>query len=122
MKEPPYGLCYPCSIERVIDGDTIVVRIFGYELNVRLLDCWAPEVRGVEKPDGLDSKAALIGRIHSASRYSVHIPASHGSLAEVVTLGRVLGRVFLDGEDASEFMVANGYATATKPTAQRRGV
>lgn len=119
MKEPPYGLCYPCSIERVIDGDTIVVRVFGYELNVRLLDCWAPESRGKEKDAGLASKAALSDRISAANRYSFFLPASHGSLAEVITLGRVLGRVFLDGEDASEFMVANGYATAKKN--QRRG-
>jgi endonuclease YncB( thermonuclease family) len=36
------------------------------------------------------------------------------NLADVLTLGRVLGRVWIDGKDVGAVMVADGFATATK--------
>jgi endonuclease YncB( thermonuclease family) len=36
------------------------------------------------------------------------------NLADVLTLGRVLGRVWIDGKDVGAVMVSEGLATKTK--------
>lgn len=55
---------YRAEILRVIDGDTVVARIdLGFSVSIeqhlRLHGINAPEIRGEERPQGLESKAAL---------------------------------------------------------------
>lgn len=117
---PPKGFCIDGRIVRVIDGDTVVVRS-EVEYHVRLLDCWAPESRTTdlaEKTKGLKSKARMT-EIATGKPVRVHMPAS-GSVTDMVTMGRVLGRVWItqDGKpeqiDLSGLMVSEGLATTTK--------
>ncbi len=122
---PPYGVCVPVSIERVIDGDTVEVAVIdtitgrtGLTLfSVRLLDCWAPESRGPEREAGLMSKRYLQGLFDSnPQQKSLWIPftdAQH-TLATIMSMGRVLGRIFIGPIDVSGLMVSAGYAAATK--------
>ena len=53
---------YEAIVKRVIDGDTIDLTIkigfyLKYDTPVRLLDINTPEIRGIEKPQGLISKS-----------------------------------------------------------------
>ncbi len=122
--EPPVPqLTIPCQVVRVIDGDTIEVEI-RTRFNVRLLDCWAPEkhqtdVAG-EKPLGLASEAAMKALAEGkAGIVSIPLPSSpETSLASVFTLGRVLGRVSVEGADLSEQQRKSGHAFATKDELQ----
>lgn len=53
---------FPAKFRRVIDGDTIEMVIdlgfyIEHRIRVRVLDLYAPEVRGEERPQGLAAKA-----------------------------------------------------------------
>ena len=54
----------PAEVVRVVDGDTVVLNCdLGFRLNIqikaRLYGINAPEMRGPERPDGIDSKSLL---------------------------------------------------------------
>jgi endonuclease YncB( thermonuclease family) len=117
---PAPGLVIDATVVRVIDGDTVVVRST-VEYQVRLLDCWAPESRTKdlqEKRRGLAAKARM-QELAAEKPCRVFLPAAD-SLADMMTLGRILGRVWLleDGSpatlDLSTIMVCEGHATTTK--------
>ena len=118
---PPRGITIDGTVIRVIDGDTVVVRSC-VEYHVRLLDCWAPESRTLdlkEKSKGLKSKARM-QQLATDKAVRVHLPGN-GDLSDTITLGRVLGRVWvLNGDrpescDLSSIMVTEKLATAIKP-------
>lgn len=116
MPAPPLGLTARAIVDRVIDGDTIDVLVT-IPVRVRLLDCWAPEITGGEKLDGLASKALMEQMAPVGSRVHVQIPSGDvDALAGVFSFGRVLGQVWRAGDDESlsEMMVAAGAATRKK--------
>lgn len=124
---PELGWTTAARVTRVIDGDTIEVEI-KRTLRVRLLDCWAPESRvdqrvqeaeqQRQKARGLASKAHLARLAHGRD-VIVRIPiAENGDLTASITLGRVLGQVWLadrPDESLSSVQVRTGHATARKP-------
>lgn len=112
----------PATVTRVIDGDTIEVEI-RQTVRIRMLDCWAPESkidgrlpaaeRDAAKRAGLASKAHLT-LIAQGQHVIVQIPTDpDGNFAQSLTLGRVLGHVWLknDTQSLSEKQVAAGFAT-----------
>lgn len=117
---PPHGVCLSGIIlgrpGRKLVLDVEVARV----VRVRLLDCWAPESRTrdlIEKQRGLASKRHLQELCPRGRSVTLHVPAAeHGHFDEVITLGRVLGRVWLDAEeqDLSTIQCAAGHAYATK--------
>jgi endonuclease YncB( thermonuclease family) len=120
---PPPGFVIDATVVRVIDGDTVVVRS-SVEYQIRLLDCWAPESRTKdlqEKRRGLAAKARM-QELASEKPCRVFLPGAD-SLADMMTLGRILGRVWLLEEgspatmDLSTIMVCEGHATTTKAEA-----
>lgn len=120
---PPKGVSMDGVVDRVIDGDTLIVRTT-VEYRVRLLDCWAPESRttdAAEKVRGLQAKARLT-TLAAGKPVRVFVPIEHGDLSTIITLGRVLGRVWTlnDGglpaaEQLSAVMVREKLATIRKP-------
>jgi len=99
---------------RVIDGDTVDVEIRRV-LRVRLLDCWAPESRTrdlEEKKRGLASKAHLKKLIDGKDAV-LHIPGNV-DFKKVLTFNRLLGRLWVDGNDVSESQVKAGHAKLNK--------
>ncbi len=117
---PPPGITIDANVVRVIDGDTIVVSST-VEYHVRLLDCWAPESRTLdakEKQKGLKSKARMT-QLATGKVVRVHMPG-RSDITDMVTLGRVLGRVWIlqsgvpAPRDLSSIMVAEKLATETK--------
>lgn len=114
---PPQGISTEAEIVEWYDGDTAVVTV-KQELRLRLLDCWAPEVRGKEKEQGLVSKKHIQKLCPEGSTVKIFIPTT-GRLQDSLTFGRVLARAWIkdkDGKwiDISEQMVDDGYATKTK--------
>ena len=74
-RRPPYGLCLPCRLVRVRDGDTVEVSLPGSDrvYALRLIDCWAPETRGKERMLGLRSKSAAQRMLANAKQLAVFV-------------------------------------------------
>lgn len=119
MNVPPKGLTTDAVVTEVIDGDTVEVEI-SRRVRVRLIDCWAPETRGPERPVGLKAEAHLVKLLEeSENRVTLHIPASvDGDIQDVFTMGRVLGHIWpaAGGDSLSKQMVRDGFACKRKPT------
>lgn len=115
--EPPKrGLTAKCRITEVYDGDTITVEVM-VPVRVRLLDCWAPEIRTknqTEKKLGLESKSNL-KELAEGKEGIIHLPWEDARrLDDTLTFGRVLADVWVDGDSLSEMQVLGGFATDTK--------
>mgnify|MGYP002639283032 CR=1 FL=1 len=114
---PPRGISTEAVVEEWYDGDTCVVTL-KLQCRVRLLDCWAPEVTGKQKPAGLLSKAKARKLVPEGSTIRLFLPTT-GRLQDSLTFGRALGTIWYreaDGEwkNVSEEMVAAGFATREK--------
>ena len=68
-----------------------------------------------EKKKGLAAKDHLAGLLEDSNDVVLFIPAdSEGDIKDVFTFNRVLGYIFIDSENVSSRMVADGHATAKK--------
>lgn len=89
-------------VTRVSDGDTIwVTDAMNLRRKIRMLDIDAPES---SQPYGKESTKALSSRI-----YTKQVRVTYRELDQY---GRVLGTVWLDGEDVNLWMVRQGHAWA----------
>ena len=116
MHQPPKGLTTAATVVKIIDGDTIDVKI-ERTLRVRLQDCWCPEIRTrdiVEKQKGMAARSHATTLAYD-KKVVLFIPADpEGDIKDVFTFGRVVGRIFIDEQDMSEMMIESGHATKTK--------
>lgn len=117
---PQPGFTLDGEVIRIIDGDTIVIES-RVQYHVRLIDCWCPESRTTdqdEKRRGMASKNRMT-ELAAGKAVRVNVPLS-SDLTQVTTMGRVLGRVWLnvdgvpESRDLSEIMVSEGLATPQK--------
>ena len=117
MKQPPIGITTKGTVVNVVDGDTVDVEVTR-TVRVRLRDCWCPETRTrdpEEKKKGLAAKDHLAGLLEDSNDVILFIPAdSEGDIKDVFTFNRVLGYIFIDSENVSSRMVADGHAAAKK--------
>jgi len=127
MQEPPKGIVTDAKVINVVDGDTIDLKIEKI-IRVRLRDCWCAETRTrdlEEKQKGLAAKdhmedllgkrVVYFGEKRFDKNVVLFIPADEdGEIKDVFTFNRVLGHVFVDGEDVSDRMVKDGHATKEK--------
>ena len=100
----------PCRVLSVHDGDTMTVEIVTV-VNVRLLDCWAPELSQVGGPESRDHlrQLAAVG-----SKGIITVPI-HDNLSKSWTFGRLLGSISLEGSgDLADAQVGTGHATVKK--------
>lgn len=136
--DPPRpGLILPCEVVEWHDGDTGTVRIT-LDVRVRLLDCWAPETKGrsltaaekkltkieqqailtkitAEKQRGIDSLKSVSQIAPIGSRGYLEIPLDGVERSDdLFTMGRLLGRVWINGKDVSALQVDSGHATTVK--------
>lgn len=115
-KRPPLGVTARATVERVVDGDTVDVTVH-WPLRIRMRDCWAPETRGEQRPDGLASKEHLETLIPKGSRVVFSVDSSNAeALGDMLTFGRVVGLVWRAEEDISlsDLMIEAGHATKEK--------
>jgi endonuclease YncB( thermonuclease family) len=108
-RQPAPQLALPCRVLRVHDGDTVTVQV-QMNVSVRLLDCWAPELR---EAGGQQAKAKL--QTIAEGRDALLIVPLGKSLSDSLSFGRVLARLLVEGQDASQAMVQAGFAAKTKP-------
>lgn len=116
MSRPEPGLTARAIVSRVIDGDTVEVLVT-IPVTVRLRDCWAPEVHGIDRVAGMLSKHQLESLLPAKSHVLVDIDTKDvDALAGVFTFGRVLGDIWIDSleHSISTEMVRSGYATEKK--------
>lgn len=104
---------YPVEVERVIDGDTIVVDLYlglGVVLDDQYIrfygiDTW--EIRGEERPRGLLAKEYVIERL-GEGRVEIEIRPEWGSKGKG-KYGRWLGIVYIDGQDLNVELIKEGH-------------
>lgn len=96
---PPLALCFPVTVKPggVHDGDTGKV-IVSFELTVRYDDCWCPELKEKGGPEARDRAKQAEGK---SGRLFIDMSNAH-NLADLLTFGRVVGSIYLDGESESE--------------------
>jgi endonuclease YncB( thermonuclease family) len=120
-KDPKPNITETAIVKEVYDGDTIVVEVTK-KYRVRMLDCWAPEIRtkdAEEKKKGLQSRDFLANILHVGDEVLVEVPTTR-NFEDSTTLGRVLGYVWKDLDNdgkldnVSETMVKQGFATKDK--------
>lgn len=123
---PPEGLTLPGKIVEVHDGDTVTVEVTT-RLRVRLIDCWAPEVmtdrrvppaeQAAAKAAGNASREHLQQMVSRSPSCRLHIPRTGDDIGDMTSMGRVLGKIWLDDDatrSVSERMVSSGHAMKTK--------
>lgn len=94
---PPLGISLPMKFVSAHDGDTATVDIT-VRAQVRYLNCWAPELKEKGGPEARDRAKQAEGK-HGR----VFIPIDGAkSVADLLTFGRVLGEIWLDGDADSE--------------------
>lgn len=114
--QPLEGWTSSCIVVNVVDGDTVDVEVRRV-LRVRLIDCWAPESRTkdkAEKKKGLAAKAHLKS-IAEDKPGVLFIPGSRRQrLSDILTLNRLAGYVFVEGESIGQLQRQAGHASAEK--------
>lgn len=113
---PPLGITAPVLVTDIIDGDTVEVEI-RTKMRVRLLSVWAPEMRG----GTADSRhAAQKSRQHLIALADgqpgiLFVPATGAKqLGDIFTLNRVLGELWVYGENMGAVQIKDGHASSTK--------
>lgn len=111
-----FGVSFPATVRRVLDGDTVEVEV-RRTVRIRLLDCWAPETRtrdAAEKVAGKEAQQAL-SELVLGRDVRVDVPIEdQGKFGDAMSFGRVLGHVYLGDLSLAEVMVMAGHATRTK--------
>ncbi len=104
---------YPSKVERVIDGDTIVVDLhlgLGVVLDdqyIRFYGIDARETRGEEREKGLEAKEYLEERLKEGN-IEIEIRSEWGQNGKG-SFGRWLGIVYVDGMNVNAEMMEKGH-------------
>lgn len=109
---PQLGVCVPCKILSVHDGDTLKVEV-RFTADIRLLDCWAPEISGPQKEAGIRAKVNL-QKLAEGQQGTVYVPLTSENIGKATSLSRVLGEVRVNGDSLSYLQVKGGFAGKTK--------
>ena len=107
-----------CRIDRVIDGDTVVLsRVVKFR--VRLRDCWAPEAKNTrrfglpEKRWGLESKEGLEVWLGKPCSLEIAFDGDE-EVGDGLTFGRAVGVLYSDDQNLNQLQIEAGNAFATK--------
>jgi len=100
----------PCTVVEVVDGDTVTVEL-RLRARVRLKDCWAPELN---EPGGQEARDAMV-RFTRNKDAVLEVPFDRmNRLDDVLSFGRIVGRVYADGRDVGNRLIEGGLATSTR--------
>ena len=103
-------LVLPAKITRVYDGYTLTAE-FTMRARIRLIDCWAPELRDRGGPESRDNLKSL----SEGKRCNVVIDLTDvDRLDDIFSFGRLLAHVVVNGKDLSVAQVESGHARRTK--------
>lgn len=108
--QPDPSIVLPVHVESVHDGDTMTCTI-RIRTQVRLIDCWAPEL---STKNGIRSRDRMI-ELSMGKDGVIEIPlVNTDNVSDLMTFGRILGRVWVDGKDVGSILVSDGLASRTK--------
>jgi len=109
---PQPAITVPAEVISAHDGDTVLVEV-RLRANVRLRDVWAAELRDA----GGDAALAHIQELTRGKKCLLSIPLLDArTLGDILTFGRVVGEIWMDGEceSVNMRMVSDGFATREK--------
>jgi len=86
------GRTFDCTLERVVDGDTIIVKEVIFH-KIRLIDVWAPEL----KANGEAAKLELIELLKDV-KIQVTLPVVDSTPGKTQTFDRIAGYIYINGE------------------------
>jgi endonuclease YncB( thermonuclease family) len=109
---PQLGIALPCKVLSVHDGDTLKVEC-KITMDIRLLDCWAPELSGENRLAGFKSRDNLRALAEGKTGI-VSIPLNSDNIGKATSMSRVLGRVLINGDDVGYLQVKGGFAKKAK--------
>jgi len=117
MPRPPAGLCVPCTVKHVRDGDTVEVVVLGgaHTWAIRLIDCWVDDKN---KPLNEAARKYLTQWMSGNTEpVYLHIPLPRvtDNLLKNLTFDRIPGYVYVGEKTINETMVIKGFATKSKP-------
>ena len=95
------------TVRRVVDGDTIDVRIDGVNRRIRLLQIDTPEVYGGTECYGPQASAAMKRLLPVGTAVTLY---ADPALDRTDRYGRLLRYIFRGSTNINVWMVANGYA------------
>lgn len=111
---PPPGLCLPCRVTRVIDGDTVEITVTGgLAWRIRLIGVNCPELRHA---GGKEARRFTESALRTAGEIYVWVPVPGPlweiqNLAKLLSFERVPGDLWLsDSQLLSEALLAAGHA------------
>lgn len=106
---------YPAKVERVVDGDTIIVSLsLGLDVVlehqwIRLYDIDAWETRGETKEKGLEAAKYLEERLSSGEKIEIEIrPEWSKNKTGEDSFGRWIGVVYVDGVNINVELIERG--------------
>ena len=104
---PPGAAAQVATVRRVVDGDTIDVRVDGANRRVRLLQIDTPEVYGGAECYGTEASAATRRLLPVGASVTLYLDPA---LDRTDAYGRLLRYVFRGTTNVNVSLVANGYA------------
>lgn len=102
-----YGTATPAHLERVVDGDTIVIRQDDESLRVRIIGIDAPELGRGEKADACYAQEATATLTAALSAGPIELVADP-SQGDTDKYGRLLRHVTVNGQSVAVTMLAAG--------------
>jgi endonuclease YncB( thermonuclease family) len=105
MEPPEAGWATSARIEKVIDGDTVMVSITRtFPLRIRNLRC--PELN---QAGGKEAKQALSELVITLPA-TIFVPAKHDlSLMDIASFQRIVGDLWLGHINVHDYMIDNGF-------------
>lgn len=115
-KAPMLGIALNGRVVDVYDGDTLTIDLT-IRVKVRLLDCWAPEIRGgtIEQRDAGDASAQHLRELALNQPATLFVPVTGAhSLGSLFSFDRILGHVWVYDTHLGDAQIAAGHASSTK--------
>lgn len=109
MNQPQPQVILPCVVKSVTDGDTLTVDVV-IPFKVRLKDCWAPE----KYEKGGFAATKYVKNVAAGKKGVIIVPLENvDSFDDIMTFGRILGDIHIDGDDESlvQQLIREGLAT-----------
>ena len=109
---PQTGWSIKGKVTDVHDGDTVTVS-FSKMMKVRLIDCWAPEVTGIQKAIGLQARDNMKNLVLD-KEVTVFIPEDQSDIGKSTSISRFLGHIWVGDTNIAAKQVSDGFACKTK--------
>lgn len=112
MIEPSNGLTTEATVTKIIDGDTLELKI-ERTFNVRLTDGKLPHFNVAEKntPVGQAATSFLKQILPEGTQVKVFIPTNNPEhLMDINSFNRIIGEIWVNGRQLTEILTESGFS------------